>query len=257
MRTILVIGIGAGDPDYLTMQAVAALNRADVFFIPDKGTDKVALRALRQAIIARFVARPDPRLVDFDVPERRLGDADYAGDVDAWRAAVEAVHRRLISDALPDGRVGAFLVWGDPAIYDGTLGILGDLRAGGADIAVEAIPGISAPQALAARHAIALNRAGEPIHFTTGRRLRERVPEAENIVVMLDGANAFATLPSPELFDIYWGAYLGMPEQMLIAGQLSEVADEIVRRRTEARARHGWIMDTYLLRRRRPRLGSD
>ncbi|WP_287809273.1 SAM-dependent methyltransferase, partial [Pseudomonas sp.] len=30
MKTILVIGIGAGHPDHLTLQAVKALNRADV-----------------------------------------------------------------------------------------------------------------------------------------------------------------------------------------------------------------------------------
>ena len=40
MRTILVIGIGAGNPDYLTLQAIKAMNRAEVFFMPDKGEEK-------------------------------------------------------------------------------------------------------------------------------------------------------------------------------------------------------------------------
>lgn len=251
MRTLLVIGIGAGDPDYVTLQAVAALNRADVFFIPDKGAEKAALKALRETIIAHHVTGA-PRLVGFDVPERRLGGADYTQDIGAWRAAVEAVHARLIDDELRDGETGAFLIWGDPAIYDGTLRILAELRARGADIAVEAIPGISAPQALAARHGIALNGTGEPIHFTTGRRLADALPDAENIVVMLDSNNAFASLADPAAFDIYWGAYLGMPDEILIAGRLSDVAAEIVQRRAAARAQHGWIMDTYLLRRCRP-----
>ncbi|MEA2926682.1 MAG: precorrin-6A synthase, partial [Alphaproteobacteria bacterium] len=35
MRKILIIGIGAGDPEYVTVQAVNALNRVDAFFIPD------------------------------------------------------------------------------------------------------------------------------------------------------------------------------------------------------------------------------
>jgi precorrin-6A synthase len=39
---------------------------------------------------------------------------------------------------------------------------------------------------------------------------------------------------------------------LLAAGPVAEVADEIIRTRTEARERHGWIMDTYLLRRRGP-----
>ena len=37
MKKILIIGIGAGDPDYMTVQAINALNRADVFFVMDKG----------------------------------------------------------------------------------------------------------------------------------------------------------------------------------------------------------------------------
>ena len=36
-RTVYVIGIGAGDPEHLTLQAVAAMNRVDVFFTIDKG----------------------------------------------------------------------------------------------------------------------------------------------------------------------------------------------------------------------------
>ena len=36
-----------------------------------------------------------------------------------------------------------------------------------------------------------------------------------------------------------------------MSGDLHAVRDEIVRRRAEARDRKGWIMDTYLLRRRR------
>ena len=40
MKTLLIIGIGAGDPDYLTVQAINALNRTDVFFLMDKGDRK-------------------------------------------------------------------------------------------------------------------------------------------------------------------------------------------------------------------------
>ena len=40
MKKILIIGIGAGDPDYMTVQAINALNRADVFFVKDKGAVK-------------------------------------------------------------------------------------------------------------------------------------------------------------------------------------------------------------------------
>jgi len=54
---------------------------------------------------------------------------------------------------------------------------------------------------------------------------------------------------SPEGLTIWWGAYLGSGDQILCAGPLAEVSDEIATMRAEARERHGWIMDTYLLRR--------
>jgi precorrin-2 methylase len=38
MKELLLIGIGAGDPDYITMQALKALRRADVIFLLDKGS---------------------------------------------------------------------------------------------------------------------------------------------------------------------------------------------------------------------------
>src|ERR687897_836208 len=47
------IGIGVGDPDQLTVQAVQALNRTDVFFVMDKGPAKTKLRALREEILRR------------------------------------------------------------------------------------------------------------------------------------------------------------------------------------------------------------
>jgi precorrin-6A synthase len=71
----------------------------------------------------------------------------------------------------------------------------------------------------------------------------------DDVVVMLDARNAFATLPDPDL-DIYWGAYLGTADEVLLHGDLQQVKGEIVRVRAEQRERKGWIMDTYLLRRR-------
>ena len=114
------------------------------------------------------------------------------------------------------------------------------------------IPGISAIAALCARHRIALNRVGEAVQITTGRRLAaEGLPgDAPDVVVMLDARCAFKQVAGSGDIDIYWGAYLGTPDEILVAGALDEVGDEIERVRAAARARKGWIMDTYLLRRR-------
>lgn len=245
-RRILVIGIGAGNPDYMTVQAIDALNRADVLFIPDKGSEKTGLRALRETICARFINR-DYRTVEFDVPPRRIDGDAYAASVDDWRAQVEDCYARLLADDLADGETGAFLVWGDPSLYDGTMRVLDGLIARAIAIDYEVIPGISAPQALAARHRVALNGVGEPVLVTTGRRLAAGEADADNVVVMLDTADAH--MLGGDEREIFWGAYAGMPEEVLVTGRLGDVKHEIADRRAALRREHGWIMDTYLLRR--------
>lgn len=69
-------------------------------------------------------------------------------------------------------------------------------------------------------------------------------------MVMLDAQTAF-TAHTDQDAHIYWGAYLGTPDELLISGPLAEVSEQIVETRAEARLRKGWIMDTYLLRRNR------
>jgi precorrin-6A synthase len=239
MKTIIVVGIGTGNPEHLTIQAVNALNRADVLFIPDKGEGKADLANLRRDIIARYVTNPDSRIIDYAVPKRDATNPDYEAGVDYWHGAIATRFAELL-DQVPDDGAGAFLVWGDPGLYDSTIRILERLRA---DHVVEIIPGITSIQALTAAHGIALNRIGQPVHITTGRQLG---PVHEDTVVMLDGQTAFFDA-DPDL-DMFWGAYLGTPDQIIISGRLGDVREKVVETRKQARARHGWIMDTYLLR---------
>lgn len=252
MRRMLLIGIGAGDPQYVTQQAVRALNEVDVFFVMEKKPGTEDLVALRREVCERFIDDQSYRIVAVRDPERDRTAAAYAPAVDEWRRQRAEIWERLIAEELPEDGVGAILVWGDPSLYDSTLTIIDSIRAAGRIVfEVEVVPGISAIAALCARHAIALNGVGEAVHITTGRRLgREGLPpNAPDVVVMLDAHCAFQALRD-EPVDIYWGAYLGTPDEILVAGAVGEVADEIVRVRGEARERKGWIMDTYLLRRR-------
>lgn len=237
------------------MQAVAALNRADAFFILDKGREKHDLVALRHEILDRYVEKPDYRLVEARDAERDLDrpTSGYSPAVDDWRGRRADIYERMIRDELPeDGGCGAFLVWGDPALYDSTIGILEDVLARGTvGFEYEVIPGVSSVSALVAKHRVGLNQVGKPVQITTGRRLAEGFPEdVDDVVVMLDSRQAFAQLPDEEGLEIYWGAYVGSPDEILISGPVAEVADRIVEERARARERKGWIMDTYLLRRR-------
>lgn len=262
-RQILVIGIGAGDPDQLTLAAVKAMRRTDVFFVLGKGREKSSLTQLRRDILDEHLTGPY-RVVEAEDPWRDRSQQEgpaYAEAVHDWRRRRADVCERLILDELAPGQVGAFLVWGDPSLYDSTLSILEDIASrGGVTFEYEVIPGISSVSTLAARHRVNLNQVGRPIRITPARRLAETLAEGlpnddGDIVVMLDAQETFQHLVGTGGW-IYWGAYLGTPDEILVAGPLDEVADHIRHVRAEARTRHGWIMDTYLLRLHREDTGG-
>src|SRR5579871_1160297 len=178
MKKILIIGIGAGDPEYLTIQAVKALNRADVFFLMDKGTDKAKLNEFRREICARYIEGKDYRFVDAGSPEWDRTAPDYAATIDGLNRDKQAVFERLIGEEMQDGECAGILVWGDPALYDSTIRIIETIATAGThQIEYEVVPGISAIQALAARHKVTLNQIGQPVAITTGRRLAQGFPD--------------------------------------------------------------------------------
>jgi precorrin-6A synthase len=251
MRTLLVIGIGAGDPDYVTVQAVNALNRASVFFVVDKGEDKSGLLALRQEICRRYIRdQSGYRFVEIPEPPRDRTAGAYQDAVADWHERRAVLFEQAIAQHLPEDGCGGLLVWGDPALYDSTLRIVDRILARGTvSFDYQVIPGITSVQALAAQHRVPLNRIGEPVHITPARRLARGLPgDLRSAVVMLDAGLAAKDLDDPDL-EIFWGAYLGTPDETLISGRLAEVAGQIEETKRELRRRHGWIMDTYLVRR--------
>ncbi|MFT9015147.1 MAG: threonine-phosphate decarboxylase CobD [Acetobacter sp.] len=306
MIDLVLVGIGTGNPEHLTLQAVRTLNTADLILIPRKGDDKADLAELRHAICAQVVTNPATRIVTFDMPRRDTATPDYRQSVDHWHDAIAQAWQAAISANLPpahwpeeqpedrpdnwsydrpcdwpdnqrndlptqppspppagpsvrspaqapanrSGNTGtiALLVWGDPALYDSTLRIAARLTQ--RPRTVRSIPGIMSLNMLAAAHGIALNDIGAPFLVTTGRQLRDHgwPPGTDTVVVMLDGDCSFRHIPAAGV-TIYWGAYVGMAEQILCSGPLAQAGPGIVATRAEARARHGWIMDIYLLRR--------
>jgi precorrin-6A synthase len=249
LRTLLVIGIGAGNPEHMTVQAINALNRADVLLIPVKGDEKAFLADARRDICERFLTNSSCRILDYAVPVRRA-DGSYEDGVHDWHRAIAGIYERTLQDEVGEDETLGLLVWGDPMLYDSTLRIVDHVRtAGRVTFETEVIPGITSIQALCASHAIALNRIGLPVEITTGRRLAEGWPEStRDALVMLDGVQAYNSVEDPEA-EIWWGAYLGTPHEILLSGRLSEIAGTITETRRKAREAHGWIMDTYLIRR--------
>jgi precorrin-6A synthase len=249
VRKIYVIGIGAGNPDHLTLQAAKAIGRTDVFFVLDKGEAKESMIELRRQLMKAY-GRPSRRIAEGQDPARDRAPADYEGTIADWRRRRSEVTEALISEHLLEDETGSFLVWGDPSLYDSTIAILDEILARGQTLfEYEVIPGISSVSTLAAKHRIGLNRVGRAFQVTTGRRLADEGWPAgvDDLVVMLDARNAYQQVDGD--IDIYWGAYLGTPDEILLAGKLEDTKAEIDAVRAAARARKGWIMDTYLLRR--------
>jgi precorrin-6A synthase len=253
MRKLYAIGIGAGDPEHLTVQAVDRLNRVDVFFVLDKGDEKADLVRLREEILDRYVTRPY-RVVRAVDPPRDRQPADYRAAVADWHAARADVYEDLILSSLTPSQTGAFLVWGDPSLYDSTIALIEAVLArGNVAFEYEVIPGISSISALVARHRTTMNQIGRAVQLTTGRLLASGwPPDVDDVFVLLDAHTTFDRYTSEGL-TIYWGAYVGTPDEILVSGPLTPaLATQIRKTRSAARERHGWIMDTYLLRRPTP-----
>ena len=241
-----MVGIGTGNPDHLTLQAIKALNAVDLILIPRKGRDKSDLAEVRLQICAAVVTNPATQIVQFDLPVRDADNPDYLARVDDWHDAIAAIWTSTIA-AYPAAARVALLVWGDPSLYDSTLRIAARLTPAPK---ITVIPGITSMQVLTAVHGIAVNDIGAAFVVTTGRQLRDNgwPVGVDTVVVMLDGECSFQTI-APEGVSIWWAAYVGMENQIAICGPLAKVSAQIIDARAAARAAHGWIMDIYLLRR--------
>ncbi|MCW3041799.1 MAG: hypothetical protein JWM31_3704 [Solirubrobacterales bacterium] len=253
MRELLLIGIGAGDPDHVTQQAVKAIRAFDVLFVvtKTKGTDELV--ELRRHVVDVHRDRAETyEAVELADPPRPWREApDYPAAVARWREQRTELWEQAVATRLGEDQTGAFLVWGDPSLYESTLAVVDEIAARGrVAFTHRVIPGVSSVHALTARHRIPLNRVGRAVQIMPARLLAGGMPPGvDDVVVMLDARGTFASI-DPDGLDIYWGAYLGTPDELLMHGPLADVAQDILAAREEAKARKGWMFDTYLLRRR-------
>lgn len=253
MKKLYLIGMGPGGPEYLTIQAIETLKRTDVFFMLEKeGKGKEALLQMRQDILTHYLGESGYRIVIATSPPRRMEPDGYKEGVKIWHDEKRTLFERLVAEELKEGQSGALLLWGDPGIYDQTVSLIADLAASsGGTLDFEIIPGITSVQMLTARHKIPLNRVGESITITTGRHAETCDPaDLDNAVVMLDYNASFQRFKGQDM-DIYWAGYLGCPDETLVSGPVDEVTDDLLATKAAAREKNGWLMDIYLLRRRR------
>lgn len=247
---IWILGVGMG-PRHVTLEVSEVLRTVDYVLAAEKDDDD-GLLALRRAIVATHAGPDGPaEIVAVRDPQRDrsagLSAAGYENAVADWHRARAQAYAEVLTQR---GGTAAFLVWGDPSLYDSTIRIVEQIRALGVHLEYQVLPGISAPQLLAARHRIVLHEVGRPVHITTGRRLQQAVAQGmDNIVAMLNPPPDQLGLSGLGDWELWWGANLGATGERLVAGQLDAVYTKVVDARREAKTEAGWVMDVYLLRR--------
>jgi precorrin-6A synthase len=248
--TVRILGVGMG-PHHVTGEVAEALRSLDYVIAAEKAEDD-ALLDLRRTILDTFPGPGGPaELVAVGDPPRDrsegLSTPGYETAVGDWHAARAARYAEVLRDR---GGTAGFLVWGDPALYDSTIRIVEKVRSLGVDLDYDVLPGISAPQLLAARHRIVLHEVGRPVHITTGRRLQEAVSAGlDTIVAMLNPPPHRVDFTGLDDWTLWWGANLGAPGEQLRTGRLADVLPELGPARDVARQRDGWVMDVFLVRR--------
>ncbi|MFI5428322.1 SAM-dependent methyltransferase [Aeromicrobium sp. UC242_57] len=117
---VLIAGVGMG-LQHVTSEVAQALRGADYVIAATKGPDDELLAARR--VIADHFGLEVVAVAD---PERdRKDPADYPAAVKTWHEARVAAYEQVLRAR---GGTAAFLVWGDPSLYDSTIRIVEQLR---------------------------------------------------------------------------------------------------------------------------------
>jgi uroporphyrin-III C-methyltransferase len=158
------VGSGPGDPELLTLRAVARLKAADVVLFDDLSAGPILAQARAGAelvAVGKRAGRPSPRQ--------------------------DHVSRLLVDYALQGGRV-VRLKSGDPGLFGRLEEEIVALRAAG--VPFEVVPGVTSASAAAAAAAIPLTRrlSARRVQFVTGHDITGALPEGLNMAALADGA---------------------------------------------------------------------
>lgn len=223
---LIGIGVGPGDPGLVTIQAVQALESADVIFVPTTETRSARAGRAEEIVLEHLPHKADAvRRIPFAMAERQgVGQKRSA----AWDASVTAAVEALDCGA----QTVAFATIGDPSVFS-TFSYLCDLvtqaRPG---VELQVIPGITAMQALAARSRTPLVEGQEILALvpaTVGWEKIAEVARTVDTVVIYKGGRQLTELKKTlaagnRLGDAVLGTNIGLEAEEVV--KLAEVDDD-------------------------------
>ncbi len=173
--TLYGIGVGPGDPEFITLKAVRILNEVDVVFAASSTKND---HSLAKGIVSRHLKN--------GVPVRILGfpmTRDKEELADAWRK-----NAAQVMDVLKQGKDAAFITLGDPMTYSTFGYLMKTIRSMSPLVPIEVVPGITSYHAAAAAACRVLAESEESFAVVSGAmgaaRLNRMIAHTDNVVML-------------------------------------------------------------------------
>ena len=172
--TLYGVGVGPGDPEYMTLKAVRLIRENEVIAVPgEKAEETVAYRIAVQAVpeLAQKTLVPVSMPMTHDRAELERSHDRAADTVEAY---------------LKEGKHVVFLTLGDPTVYSTYLYVQKRILARG--YRAELVSGITSFCAAAARAGVSLAEWSEQLHILPAvHRLESELELPGNYVLMKSG----------------------------------------------------------------------